>query len=111
MKHKASLLSGRGGAALYLLSSNWEDGCLDQECEQYDRPAIAVRHMYLVQVTLQGNRKVCTASVTSYASYIDVDVSQMTLAHNASAHAQAGMLLVCSSDIGSAHSSNCGILL
>lgn len=48
---------------MYLLSSDWEDCCLDQECQQYDGPAIAVRHMHLVQVTLQSNSKFGTAGM------------------------------------------------
>lgn len=42
---------------MYLLSSDWEDCGLDQERQQYDRPAIAVRHMHLVQITLHSNSK------------------------------------------------------
>lgn len=42
-----------------LFPSDGEDGCLDQDCEQYDGPAIAVGHMHLVQPRLQQQTTAC----------------------------------------------------
>lgn len=38
----------------HLFSSDGKQRCLDQQCQQYDGPAIAVRHVQLVQPCLQS---------------------------------------------------------
>lgn len=55
----SNVLADQCGVLLYLLPCDWEECSLDQKRQQYDGPAITVRHMHLIQIALHSNRSFC----------------------------------------------------